>query len=91
VFIPGARNEATISNLVKNINAPVNILLNAALQDLDRLNELGVRRLSTGCYPSRYIYGRTIDMANDLYNGDVSESVGHGFSSAKANDYFKDH
>ena len=88
VFVPGVRDEATISNLVKNINAPVNIILNAALTSFECLEKIGVRRLSAGCYPARFVYSKIIDMANNLYNCDASELLGHGFSSEKANDYF---
>ena len=88
VFVPGAKDETTISSLVKNINAPVNILLNAALGSFESLGKIGVRRLSAGCYPARFIYGKIIDMACNLYNGDVSELVSHNFSSQKANNYF---
>lgn len=88
VFIPGAKDEATISHLVKNINAPINILLNAGLGSFDSLDKMGVRRLSAGCYPARFIYSKIIDMADKLYNGDVSELTSHNFSSDKANDYF---
>ena len=89
VFIPGAKDEITISNLVKGINAPINVMLNAALVNIGILDKLGVRRLSAGCYPVRYIYSKIINMANNLYNGNVSELVNHDFSSVKANSYFE--
>jgi len=88
VFIPGANDEKTISNLVENINAPINILLNASTTDFEKLDNLGVRRLSTGCYPARYIYNVIIEMANKLYSGNVSEMISHDFSSERANEYF---
>ena len=88
VFVPGAKDEATISSLVKGINAPVNILLNASLGSFESLDKMGIRRLSAGCYPARFIYGKIIDMADKLRNGDVAELVSLDFSSDKANDYF---
>jgi len=87
VFIPGVRDEATVSNLVKGIDAPVNIMLNAALSSFENLRKLGVRRLSSGCYPVRFVYSKVIKMANALYNGNMAE-LDHDFSSSDANDYF---
>ena len=89
VFIIGAKDEMAISSLVKNINAPVNIFLNAAFKDLDKLDKMGVRRLSIGCIPVRFIYNKIINMATNLYNRNVSEIFDHDFSSVKANEYFK--
>jgi len=88
VFIPGVRDEATVSSLVKGIDAPVNIMLNSALCNYRSLEELGVRRLSTGCQPVRIIYDNLISMADKLYNGDMDELLDHAFTSVKANAYF---
>ena len=88
VFIPGAKDKATISSLVGEVNAPINILLNAALGSFESLDKIGVRRLSLGCYPAKFIYSKIIDMARNLHDGDVSELISHDFSSEKANNYF---
>jgi len=89
VFIIDAKDDATISRLVKGINAPVNIFLRPTLNSFDNLEKIGVRRLSVGCHPARYIYSHVIKMAGDLYNGNVSELLHHDFACRKANDYFK--
>lgn len=67
---------------------PLNIILNGKFNDFEGLNEIGVRRLSVGSGPVRYIYGKTIELAKNLYNGDVKEILMNDFSYAKANEYF---
>ena len=89
VFIPGTRDEMTVSSLVEGIDAPINVMLNAGLNNFENLDKIGVRRLSTGCYPVRYIYSQVIEMADELHNGIVSKVIDHDFSSERANDYFR--
>lgn len=89
VFVPGAIEKETVRKLVKNINAPLNIILNGKLNNFKELDEIGVRRLSVGSSPVRYIYGKTIELAKNLYNGNADEILKSDFSYAKANEYFK--
>ncbi len=89
VFIPGAIDEKTIATLVKNINGPVNIILNNKSSDLKKLENIGVRRLSVGSGPARFIYKKIIDMAHHLYNGDVLYLLNNDFSYNQANKYFE--
>ena len=89
IFVISARDDITISKLVAEINAPINIFLRADLSSFEKLDKIGVRRLSTGCNAPRFAYSKTIDMADNLYNGNVSELLGHGFSSGDANAYFE--
>lgn len=90
VFVPGAIDEGTVAKLVKGIHAPVNIILNGVFCDFKKLDELGVRRLSVGSGPVRYIYGTTIEMAANLQQGKIDAIlVGSEFTYAKANEYFK--
>lgn len=89
IFIPGAIDEVTIAKLVKNINAPINIILNGKFNDFTMLDKLGVRRLSVGSAPARYIYNQTIAMADKLYHSDTSDLLANGFTYAKANAFFK--
>lgn len=89
VFVISAKDDITISKLVAGIKAPVNIFLRADLSSFENLDKIGVRRLSTGCNAPRFAYSKIINMADNLYNGDVSELLGHDFSSGKANAYFE--
>lgn len=73
----------------RNIHAPLNIILNGMFHDFKELNTLGVRRLSVGSGPVRYICEKTIEIAQELYNGNVDNILKSGLTYAKANEYFK--
>ena len=89
VFVPGAMDKTTVEKLTAGIKAPINIILNGVFHDYAQLEELGVRRLSLGSGPVRYIYGQTISLANQLYNGEIDEMLNSPFVYAEANAYFK--
>lgn len=88
VFIPGAIDEVTVSKLVRGINAPINIILNGAYNNFAGLEKLGVRRLSVGSNPVRFIYEKTIRLADNLMHGYVGDMLSNGFTYAQANEYF---
>ena len=54
--MPGPTDDALIGRLAKAIKAPVNIMLTAGLSPAARLQELGVRRLSSGGRPFSGVY-----------------------------------
>ncbi len=88
VFIPGNMSEATLSKLVTQIHAPINALLNSQFSDFGRLAHMGVRRLSVGSSPARAIYGKLIELAEKLRQGDASGLLDTRFSYDGANHYF---
>lgn len=88
VFVPGAVDETTVGQLVAGIDAPINIILNKAFSDFARLEAIGVRRLSVGSAPVRYVYDKTIEMANSLFHGNTTELLANAFTYGRANDYF---
>jgi 2-methylisocitrate lyase-like PEP mutase family enzyme len=63
IFVPGAVDETTIGNLVREIKLPVNVLAWPGLPDAPRLKELGVRRLSAGAGLAKASLGRTYELA----------------------------
>lgn len=89
VFIPGAIDEQTVKNLVKGINAPVNIILNGVFNDFEKLNKIGVKKLSVGSGPVRNICEHAINLAKDLKKNNVSEILNCKFAYKNANEYFK--
>lgn len=89
VFIPGALDEQTVKELVQNINAPINIILNPVFNYLRRLQEIGVKRLSIGSSAVRNIFGHTIRIADELKRGNTETLLATEFSYCDANDYFK--
>lgn len=88
VFVPGAMDEITVGKLTERIQASVNIILNSQYHDFDGLEKLGVRRLSVGSGPVRYIYDKAIKLADDLAQGNVNGMLTNEFTYARANEYF---
>jgi 2-methylisocitrate lyase-like PEP mutase family enzyme len=57
LFVPGVRDEETITRLVKALQFPLNILAVAGSPTVGRLQELGVARVSLGSGPMRATMG----------------------------------
>lgn len=53
VFVPGNISFNELKILTKEVNGPLNILLNKDLKNIDQLNALGVKRVSLGSSLSR--------------------------------------
>jgi 2-methylisocitrate lyase-like PEP mutase family enzyme len=66
VFVPGVRDEETIADLVKAIRFPLNILAVAGAPTVERLQELGVARVSLGSGPMRATMGLMRRMAEEF-------------------------
>lgn len=90
VFVPGPLDERTVGGLVRNIDAPLNIILNPLYHDFAGLERLGVRRLSVGSGPARSALNHLVAVADDLRQGDVAVLLNHPFSYARANAYFRE-
>ena len=88
VYVPGALCEETVAKLALGIKAPLNVILNGAFHDFAKLETLGVRRLSVGSSPARFIYGQAIEMSRALRAGDPSLLLGTKFSYGAANKFF---
>jgi len=50
-FVPGVKDEALIGRLCESIDLPVNVMILSGVPPVDRLNELGVSRISYGSIP----------------------------------------
>ena len=57
LFAPGLRDADTIAKLVKALDAPLNILVNAGSPSLKELEKMGVARASTGSAAMRATLG----------------------------------
>jgi len=66
VFVPGVRDEETIAKLVKALQCPLNILAAAGAPTVERMQELGVARVSLGSGPMRAAMGLTQRIAEEL-------------------------
>ncbi|HEX4216097.1 MAG TPA: isocitrate lyase/phosphoenolpyruvate mutase family protein, partial [Candidatus Dormibacteraeota bacterium] len=68
----GVLSERTVATLVERIEGPVNILYRPGGPSLDRLRELGVRRVSFGTSLHRIIAARVDEIADGLRRRDTS-------------------
>jgi len=68
VFVPGLRDSATISQLVRDVQCPVNILAGPGSPSVPELERLGVARVSLGSGPMRATLGLLRRMAQELKN-----------------------
>lgn len=68
IFIPdtGEFNEKTIIELVKEINAPINIIAGANIPPVKKLEEIGVARLSFGPRPMRAMLALLVKIKKEL-------------------------
>ena len=75
VFVPGALPAATVAALVRDIPAPLNVLVQGALS-VPRLASLGVARVSTGSLLFRLALGAISSAAADIARGGFSPPPG---------------
>ena len=66
----------------------MNIILNGKFNDFNKLEKIGIRRLSGGSSLARYIIDETIQQAKAFGKGDVKKLLNTNFSYARANEYF---
>lgn len=66
VFVPGVRDRETISELVRGIGGPINILAVDGTPPIAELEALGVARVSLGSGPMRASMALTRDVAREL-------------------------
>lgn len=66
VFVPGLRDPQIISQLVQDVQCPVNILAGPGSPSVQELEELGVARVSFGSAPMRATLGLLRRMAEEL-------------------------
>jgi 2-methylisocitrate lyase-like PEP mutase family enzyme len=66
VFVPGLRDKETISQLVRDVQFPLNILAGPGSPSVPQLEKLGVARVSLGSAPMRATLGLLRRMAEEL-------------------------
>ncbi|HKE36863.1 MAG TPA: isocitrate lyase/phosphoenolpyruvate mutase family protein, partial [Candidatus Baltobacteraceae bacterium] len=68
LFAPGITNERDIAEAISSIDRPLNVVmgLQGATLTLDRLSELGVKRVSVGSALSRAALGAFLRAAREL-------------------------
>jgi 2-methylisocitrate lyase-like PEP mutase family enzyme len=73
IFAPGAVDETTIGNLVREVGCPLNVLAWPGLPDAARLAQLGVRRLSAGAGLAKASLGHTYELSQGFLRDGISE------------------
>jgi 2-methylisocitrate lyase-like PEP mutase family enzyme len=66
IFVPGVRDLETIAKLVRDIQAPLNILAGPGSPSVPELERLGVARVSLGSGPMRATLGLLRRMAQEV-------------------------
>lgn len=89
VFIPGALSEEIVKTLVSKIDSPLNMIANPVFNDFEKLENMGVSRLSIGSGAVRSIFNHLIAIGDNLKKGDLSLLLNHQFSYKKANEFFE--
>ncbi len=92
VFVPDVGNldKHTIAILVKEIDAPINIIAGAATPSVPELQDLGVSRVSVGPRPMRAILSHLRKIAKELYTAGTYELMAESsISYAEVNGWFE--
>ncbi|QDU33340.1 Carboxyvinyl-carboxyphosphonate phosphorylmutase [Poriferisphaera corsica] len=90
VFIPGALSEDIVKELVEGIDVPLNTIANPAFHDFERLNEIGVRRLSIGSGAVRAVFAALMGVSESLFvDGDIKPMLNHELTYDAANLFFR--
>jgi 2-methylisocitrate lyase-like PEP mutase family enzyme len=85
VFAPGLRDPETISQLVKDVQCPLNILAGPGSPTILELEKLGVARVSLGSGPMRATLGLLKRMAEELKASGTYGGLEEGISYADVN------
>ena len=85
IFVPGAVDAEVVRTLVRELDAPLNVLLTPGLPAIATLKELGVRRLSLGSAPYRRAMAATRDAARALLEEGRNDELLAGIPYAEIN------
>jgi 2-methylisocitrate lyase-like PEP mutase family enzyme len=85
LFAPGVRDKSTIERLVRDLNAPLNILAGPGFPSVPELQKLGVARVSLGSGPMRATLGLLARMAEELRTSGTYEAMSGAPTHAEIN------
>ena len=78
IFVPGVTDESIIQQLVKEIDAPLNVLIRANSPRMQKLKELGVARASAGPRIAEAAHAATLAAAREMLERGTYETMKHG-------------
>lgn len=93
IFIPdnGNLDSKTIKILVKEIEAPINIIAGETSPPISELQDLGVRRVSVGPRPMRAVLSLLKDISKELMEkGTYTKMINSKISYSDINNWFKE-
>jgi 2-methylisocitrate lyase-like PEP mutase family enzyme len=89
LFAPGVSDRETISELVRLVKGPLNVLAVAGTPPISELEKLGVRRVTVGSGPMRATLGLLQRIARELRDdGTYASFLGGAVSYVDANRFF---
>ena len=89
IFVPWPTDEALISALVQGVELPLNVMARAGVAPADRLQALGVRRLSSAIGLFRAAFSALTAIGRDyLRSGDPSALAAAGAEAPNFNAWF---
>ncbi|WP_030775117.1 isocitrate lyase/PEP mutase family protein [Streptomyces sp. NRRL F-2664] len=89
IFVPGVLDPATITELAKGIDAPLNILLGPGAPSVAALGTLGVARVSLGSWVAEAAYAVVRRAAEELATGGTYGALAHALPYGELNDLLK--
>jgi len=92
IFVPdvGDLDRKTIQVLVKEIDAPINVIAGPTIPSIEVLNEIGVSRVSLGPRPMRAVYSLLKDISNELKTTGTYKTMSEtSITYAEVNSWFE--
>lgn len=91
LFAPGISDAETITDLVKEIDAPLNVVMGLSGSELSltKLRDLGVRRVSIGGSLARALYFRMREAAKEMFYEGTFSFARQQISQAELNKLFE--
>jgi 2-methylisocitrate lyase-like PEP mutase family enzyme len=78
LFAAGVTDKETITQLVRELEGPLNVLAMPGIPPVAELSRLGVRRVSLGSGPMRATLGLLVRMARQLMDGGLFDLMHEG-------------
>ena len=85
LFAPGLCDKETIGRLVRDLAAPVNILLSTGCPSIGEMEKIGVARVSTGAAAMRVALKALRNFARELNDGNYQHSMDEAISFGELN------
>ncbi|WKD32806.1 isocitrate lyase/PEP mutase family protein [Streptomyces xanthophaeus] len=89
IFVPGVLDPATVAELAKGIDAPLNILLGPDAPTVAAFGALGVSRVSLGSWVAEAAYAVVRRAAEELLSEGTYGALAHSLPYGELNDLLK--